>query len=325
MDASIRKLIAKAGSHPVGEKNPELQQAFSLLRSVAESRPVIDAPEAFGQDLYVLCAELALQHGHLEMAKECLKMFSMKQPAANQFLCRAYLCHAQLLAPKDSNDLEKLEKAMVYVTKAISFAKNNPRYHFLVYNSSVIYWQLSRPFLKPGYRQYLVHSLHQVVKALDEIEDKDFEWRAQLMISLIECHIDANRRSDAANVATAAASFIKTNVPTLYKKLFGLMVRYQLCDLTKIQKETKSSPELNAFYKICKLKNILEQEEVITDYSTEIESILNLLDNAKSLVEPPKSDIFVSKPERRKSELKTPPQVKKFSSTISDKLVTLPF
>lgn len=32
------------------------------------------------------------------------------------------------------------------------------------------------------YRQYLAPSLHQVVKALDDIEDKDYEWRAQLMM-----------------------------------------------------------------------------------------------------------------------------------------------
>ena len=56
------------------------------------------------------------------------------------------------------------------------------RYHFLVYNASVLYWQFCRPFLKPNYRQFLARSLHQVVKALDDIDDKDFEWRAQLMM-----------------------------------------------------------------------------------------------------------------------------------------------
>ena len=56
------------------------------------------------------------------------------------------------------------------------------RYHFLVYNASVLYWQFSRPFLKPNFRQYLARSLHQVVKALDDIDDKDYEWRAQLML-----------------------------------------------------------------------------------------------------------------------------------------------
>ena len=56
------------------------------------------------------------------------------------------------------------------------------RYYFLVYNASVLYWQFCRPFLNPNYRQYLAKSLHQVVKALDDIDDKDYGWRAQLMM-----------------------------------------------------------------------------------------------------------------------------------------------
>ncbi len=44
--------------------------------------------------------------------------------------------------------------------------------------------------------------------------------------ALIECHMDAGRRSDASHIATAAASFIKQNVSSLYKKVFGLMVNY---------------------------------------------------------------------------------------------------
>ena len=46
----------------------------------------------------------------------------------------------------------------------------------------MLYWQFCRPFLKPNYRQYLAKSLHQVVKALDDIDDKDYGWRAQLMM-----------------------------------------------------------------------------------------------------------------------------------------------
>lgn len=56
------------------------------------------------------------------------------------------------------------------------------RYHFLVYNASVLYWQFCRPFLKPNFRQFLARSLHQVVKALDDMEDTDYEWRAMLMM-----------------------------------------------------------------------------------------------------------------------------------------------
>ena len=56
------------------------------------------------------------------------------------------------------------------------------RYHFLVYNASVLYWRFCRPFLKPNYRHYLASSLQQLVKALDDIDDKDYSWRAQLMM-----------------------------------------------------------------------------------------------------------------------------------------------
>ena len=49
----------------------------------------------------------------------------------------------------------------------------------------------------------------------------------------------------------AAAGFIKQHVPTLYKTVFGLMVRYQLSDpqSQKTQKDIRSSAELNAFYR----------------------------------------------------------------------------
>ena len=79
---------------------------------------------------------------------------------------------AQLLAPTTADYPEQLEKAIIYLIKAINMSKENPRYHFLVYNASVLYWQFCRPFLKPNYRQYLARSLHQVVKALDDIDDQ---------------------------------------------------------------------------------------------------------------------------------------------------------
>ena len=44
-----------------------------------------------------------VQKGQVDMAKECLKMFFMKPPPHNQFLCRAYLCEAQLLAPPNAD------------------------------------------------------------------------------------------------------------------------------------------------------------------------------------------------------------------------------
>ncbi|XP_060585472.1 cilia- and flagella-associated protein 46-like isoform X2 [Ruditapes philippinarum] len=273
MDSSIRSLLVAAQKISGQEKNPSLLQAYSLLRNVAENKPSVDNPEAFSPDLYVQCAEIAFQNGLFDISKECLKMYFMKPPPGNQFLCRAYLCQSQLLAPTATIP-EQLEKAVVYLLKAISFAKENPRYHFLVYNASVIYWQFCRPFLKQNFRQFLARSLHSVVKALDDIDDKDFEWRAQLMIALIECNLDAGKKNDAAQIASAAATFIKQNVPHLYKQVFGLIIRNQLIDSSKFHKDIKASPELGIFYMICKLKVSLENNEP-KEYYAEIQRILN--------------------------------------------------
>lgn len=56
------------------------------------------------------------------------------------------------------------------------------RYHFLVFNASVLYWRMARSFLKPGYSHHLIASLSQMVNVLNQSEEEDTEWRAELML-----------------------------------------------------------------------------------------------------------------------------------------------
>ena len=139
------------------------------------------------------------------MARDALKMYFGRIPPQNQFLGRAYLAQAQLLAPESSENVEQLEKAVVFLLRAIKFAKENSRliiskidiidlesshretlvffrYYFIVYNASVLYWTFCRPFLRPGYKKYLAPSLLMVSRALDDTKDPDYEWRATLMM-----------------------------------------------------------------------------------------------------------------------------------------------
>ena len=53
------------------------------------------------QPMFCFCF---FQYGHSEIARDCLKMYFMKQQPSNQFLIRAYLCQAQLLAPQNANN-----------------------------------------------------------------------------------------------------------------------------------------------------------------------------------------------------------------------------
>lgn len=65
-----------------------------------------------------------------------------------------------------------------------SMATSTPacRYYFLVYNASVLYWNMVRPFLKPGCHQHVIPSLSQIVNVLNQTEEEDKEWRAELML-----------------------------------------------------------------------------------------------------------------------------------------------
>uniref|UniRef100_A0A8C3Q9U5 Uncharacterized protein n=1 Tax=Geospiza parvula TaxID=87175 RepID=A0A8C3Q9U5_GEOPR len=138
----------------------------------------------------------------------------------NQFLGRAYLCQGQLHAPRSTDNL--LMKYCIFFHSCIF------RYFFLVYNTSVLYWQLVRPFLKPGFRYCLIPSLSQIVTALNQIEEQDNEWRAELMINLLECFLDASKLKEAKEFSSTAAVFIKENVPDKYSQIFSLMAQLKL-------------------------------------------------------------------------------------------------
>ncbi|XP_043112146.1 cilia- and flagella-associated protein 46-like [Puntigrus tetrazona] len=104
MDLRIRQYLSKAQ-----EKRDAvyLRKAFELMRASSPS------------ELLVLCAEQSLQLGCWEVAEDCIMMYLEGKPPANQFLCRAYLCRAQLI-----NTAEDLDKAVMYYLKAIEIARD---------------------------------------------------------------------------------------------------------------------------------------------------------------------------------------------------------
>lgn len=46
-------------------------------------------------------------------------------------------------------------------------------------------WQIVRPYQRPGYRQIITRPLANVVKALDEVNEQDYKWRLELVMSVI--------------------------------------------------------------------------------------------------------------------------------------------
>ncbi|XP_039626525.1 cilia- and flagella-associated protein 46 [Polypterus senegalus] len=287
MDFNIRQQLTFA------EKNKDtgaLRTAYNLIKAGAEERDAADATGRFSTDLFVICAEQAFQLGVTEISKDCLEMYFKEKCPANQFLGRAYLCQAQLNAPGSAENRDELETASAYFIKAIDFAKHHPRYHFLIFNTSVLYWQMSRPFSMPGSRKFLIPSLTHVLNALEEIGESDFHWRATLMLELLESLLDAGHFKDAAKFANEAALFIKTNVPHLYQKIFSLQMQHKLIDAQTATKAGKNFRAISVIYKIQMLKSEMNSKEFVKDAEGKLSKILRLLQSNAREVSTESSD-----------------------------------
>ncbi|XP_045425210.1 cilia- and flagella-associated protein 46 isoform X3 [Lemur catta] len=267
MDLVITQELARAESQ---QDAAALRRAHELIQAADLGKSELDPRESFSPDLFVLCAEQALKMGQPEVSDDCIQMYFKVKGPVTQFLGRAHLCRAQLCAPRSTDDLEAFENCVTQYMKAINFAKGEPRYHFLVYNASVLYWQMVRPFLKPGYHHYLIPSLSQIVNVLSQIEEEDKEWRAELMLELLECYLQAGRKEEAAKFCSTAAPFIKSNVPQKYRQIFSLMVRHELMDEHQLKEEKKNSISLSVSFLINMLKAKVDKNELPED----VDSIL---------------------------------------------------
>ncbi|XP_044228761.1 cilia- and flagella-associated protein 46 isoform X1 [Thunnus albacares] len=276
MDLDIRQYLTKANEQ---QDSGALQSAYSLITEMraagSSGRIPRNAPE-----LYVLCAEAALQLGCLEISAACLKMYFEGNPPANQFMCRAYLCQGQQKTPPATGSVEDFEEAVLYFLKAIEISKHEPRYHFMVFNASVLYFQTVRPLLQPGRCLHLVSSLRQVVQSLEEVADQDHSWRAELMMHLIESLVDSGKMEDAGSFAKVTEEFIKTHTPHLYPKLFTLLVQHKLSENDILLEMSRQCTTLAIIYKIQQFKSGLEEikeDELAKKDSDKLEEIFHLL------------------------------------------------
>ncbi|XP_074815211.1 cilia- and flagella-associated protein 46 isoform X2 [Natator depressus] len=274
MDLVIRQQLSAAQNH---QDIQALKNTYELIKSVNQGKSALDSSESFSSDLYVLCAEQALQLGYPEISSDCLQMYFKGSHPVNQFMGRAYLCQGQLYTPLSTDNLEKFENFVMYLMKALDFAIHDPRYYFLIYNASVLYWQVVRPYLKPGFRYLLIPSLSQIVTALNQAEEQDKQWRAELMIELLECFLDASKIKEAVDFSSTAAAFIKNNVPDKYQHMFSLMVHHKLMNASQIEEDIQSSISLSVIYKIQTIKSQLDTNEFPREATTSLNTVFEFL------------------------------------------------
>ncbi|XP_056903879.1 cilia- and flagella-associated protein 46 isoform X4 [Takifugu flavidus] len=217
------------------------------------------------------------QPDHSETSNVCLKMFSEEILPADQLLSEAHLCQGQLWTPLATGNMKDFEETIRRFLKDIETSKaEHPRFHYKVFNSSVRYFHAVRPFLQPGRCQHLVPSLREVIQSLEEVDDRDHSWRAELMMHLITCLVDSGDKTEAASFAKVTETFIKAHIPRRFSRLFMLLVHHKLAETDTLTELSSQSAELSAIYKIQQVKNRLE-ETPESDLKQELEEILQLL------------------------------------------------
>ncbi|XP_016110300.1 cilia- and flagella-associated protein 46-like [Sinocyclocheilus grahami] len=187
-----------------------------------------------------------------------------------------------------------------------------PQYHFLVFNASLLYLQSVRRFLRPGQRRLLVSSLTQVLEALEEVQDPDHAWRAELMLHLVECLLDAGKKKEAAAMAKVTSDFIQSHKPELYPRLFSIQVRHNLLDVSEMLND--GNPKLLVMYKIQKLKHAADVSEAKRDDAATLKEIFLLLTQSS---EPKASGLQASSPPPDIHRSSAPPNIISESSGSS--------
>ncbi|EDL17863.1 mCG128871, isoform CRA_b [Mus musculus] len=259
MDLIITQELARARNQ---QDATALRRAYELIKSANLGKSELDPTESFSPDLFVLCAEQALKMKEPEISEDCIQMYFKVKAPITQFLGRAHLCRAQLCAPQSEENVEEFENCVTQYMKAINFAKGEPRYYFLVFNASVLYWNMVRPFLKPGYHHLVIPSLSQIITVLNQTEEEDKEWRAELMLELLECYLQAGRKEDATKFCLTAAPFVRTQVPHKYRQMFSTMVRYEVLDDLMLREDKQQSIILSITYHINSLKAKLDKNNL---------------------------------------------------------------
>uniref|UniRef100_M3ZZE9 Cilia and flagella associated protein 46 n=1 Tax=Xiphophorus maculatus TaxID=8083 RepID=M3ZZE9_XIPMA len=102
----------------------------------------------------------------VQICFECLNKYFEGDPPHDQFFCRALMCQGQLMSLWNWWQVYCMNISVFSLFFCIFFVSYST--HFLVFNTSVLYFQGVRPLLQPGMCHHLVPSLKQVVKVLTE-------------------------------------------------------------------------------------------------------------------------------------------------------------
>ena len=181
-----------------------LRQGFALMEK--SEAPV--APQTL-----VLGAEAAVANLAFGDAQRMTRQYFLREPARDQFYCRALFVHA-LEEAKEARRfagmaaVEQLLKSISFIERVLDIAllpANRVEYAFLVYNASVHLWNICRPLMRDGARKHYAKPFQRIIDGLETVNELDEKWRVKLLIALSTAYLEVEGSGDAAQTSLRKA------------------------------------------------------------------------------------------------------------------------
>lgn len=193
----------------------ELHECFELLRDY-------DGESRIATELLVLCAETALKHNALEVADQSAELSFIRSQVHDQFFCRAKFVKALIEHKRGelqsgADLLKHALRAVEHINAAVQVCLEPSRinnYGFLVFNASVVAWQVMRPVMRKGCRKHTLQVLTRLCDALNVLDDPHKAWRARLSLALALAHHEEGAAAPALSEAKRALELIVDESPT---------------------------------------------------------------------------------------------------------------
>lgn len=242
-DIHLRYVIEKAWL----ERSPDLvDAAFAIVDEHFDG--FIEDPAKFSPELLVLFAEAASAVGNRE--KETIRALMLYDRGwgreEDQFTARALLVRCIYEARlgfttcslKGEHLLQQTRYALKFLSRALEITEKQQfgaRYGFLVYNASLVFWDVARPLCRKGWQRHLAPTAKQVFDGLcrvmaaapggkggggsiplPDVPDNTC-WVVEVMLLLAFCLDDDGKGGEAAKLADDANGLLKAHPEVLTK------------------------------------------------------------------------------------------------------------
>jgi hypothetical protein len=174
-------------------------------------------------EFQISMAEAAYYAEQFHIARQLVEIYFQSEPQRDQLFCRAKVLLA-LIINYESRELSgsslllKKKLAVSEIISALDIAvspTNLSRYRSLVYNISLSFWEIVRPFMRRERAASFSNEFNQVIISLEKQDDNDVEWRILLLSAAAICADDEKNSKAATDYVEKAINLMEQLIASL--------------------------------------------------------------------------------------------------------------